>query len=976
MQGGEFQETRLVYFTNMSVRRGGLLFLPTVFGLALFFCQHPAAYAAGCEPSAPSASGYFFQATSTVEYSPDGYPTIHFSIEPRWSTGRSFTLSWHVLNDACESATVSDESFSLSLPPGTSLWSIRFASPSHFEIWDDANEVLVSSRDTLVVPPYSHIIFSGNIDRGASIFTAPAVPLKLGEEAPLLQESLPVPPGCPTGSASGYFFDPYERAEYVDGLLRVHLRLKSPYNDGRAFGSTAVGLDSSCVYPSFSIPVGETHLPAYLRYFSLRMVSSSHWGLWDDEKEEKLVCAGCEGDIPSTSSYVSWQAAIDGTASRLGTTPYPPTDTACVENCYSSVLFLPGLQASELFGSDGTRLWPPGLVHDNSRLALHPDGASREEGIYVGGITESVYGLDIYASFADTMDSLVRDGVIHEWTAYPYDWRRSVDEVVDTPTIREGGEEAYLVAEVERLAAASRTGKVTLVAHSNGGLVGKLLLTRLEALGKEDLVDTFIMVGTPQLGTPKALLTLLHGEGLPFNWFPFIFSQQESRDIGEHMPSAYGLLPSAEYFNQVIDPVAEFDPLSSLMAPFITAFGLGVSTYPEMKGFSLGVDGRGDPTSADVFTPNVLNEDLFERAESLHDVLDAWEPPSSVEVLQIVGWGVATVRGIEYTERDFSFFGCVTNCRYLDHEPLLTIDGDKTVVIESGATTSGRILYFDLQEFNKNKEDNINHLTLFESEPVRNLLERVLRNDSQSTSYIDSQLPTPELTTLPGLRIKVHSPVSLDIYDSEGRHTGIATSTLWGTPLISEEIPNSYYLEIGEGKYAGVPLHGGEIILRGSDEGTFTVEVEKVRGDSMLSATSFHGIPVVEGALVGLSVGENGDVGNVRMDIDADGILDAEVGPGEGLTPAELVAILQGMIRNLDLPEKKEKQLLKAVARVSKALEKEFKREWHKKVKTAVVLGRLQVQVKLYERLKILTRDEAAEIKGLIELLQKAMVQS
>jgi hypothetical protein len=51
----------------------------------------------------------------------------------------------------------------------------------------------------------------------------------------------------------------------------------------------------------------------------------------------------------------------------------------------------------------------------------------------------------------------------------------------------------------------------------------------------------------------------------------------------------------------------------------------------------------------------------------------------------------------------------------------------------------------------------------------------------------------------------MHSPVSLHLYDVEGNHTGIIENQGSSSDFVRFEatIPNSYYTEFGEVKYAG-----------------------------------------------------------------------------------------------------------------------------------------------------------------------------
>src|SRR3989338_9067581 len=125
-------------------------------------------------------------------------------------------------------------------------------------------------------------------------------------------------------------------------------------------------------------------------------------------------------------------------------------------------------------------------------------------------------------------------GVIAGYAVIPYDWRLSIPDILADGDLEET---------LRTLAASSQTGKVAIVAHSNGGLLTKALVS---ALGAEAsyLIDQLILVSVPQLGTPQAVGALLHGydTGLPFDWFPLTLSPERARDFAKNAPFAYHLL--------------------------------------------------------------------------------------------------------------------------------------------------------------------------------------------------------------------------------------------------------------------------------------------------------------------------------------------------------------------------------------------------------------------------------------------------
>jgi hypothetical protein len=210
-------------------------------------------------------------------------------------------------------------------------------------------------------------------------------------------------------------------------------------------------------------------------------------------------------------------------------TPPPPPPDPCVatHTCVSNVLFLPGIEGSQLYRPDynsGTdRLWEPNIDSDVQDLYMNPDGTSARSDIYtkeLGVIDELPDGENIYKSFIAKMDGLKTAGTINDWEPIAYDWRLSLDDILNYGNdiggrIYYSGDlratsTPYVIQELRRLAATSKTGKVSIVAHSNGGLVAKRLA---QLLGPEaaQLIDKLIFVAVPQAGTPMAIAADLHG---------------------------------------------------------------------------------------------------------------------------------------------------------------------------------------------------------------------------------------------------------------------------------------------------------------------------------------------------------------------------------------------------------------------------------------------------------------------------------
>ena len=82
------------------------------------------------------------------------------------------------------------------------------------------------------------------------------------------------------------------------------------------------------------------------------------------------------------------------------------TGESCVGDCFSNVLFLPGLQASRLYKEKNIlgaivedQLWEPNANSDVEALYLNVDGASKNSGIYTSDIIKET-NTPVSAGFA------------------------------------------------------------------------------------------------------------------------------------------------------------------------------------------------------------------------------------------------------------------------------------------------------------------------------------------------------------------------------------------------------------------------------------------------------------------------------------------------------------------------------------------------------------------------------------------------
>ncbi|MFA6159593.1 MAG: hypothetical protein WC678_00695 [Parcubacteria group bacterium] len=586
---------------------------------------------------------------------------------------------------------------------------------------------------------------------------------------------------------------------------------------------------------------------------------------YDDREGEFLIGASAVGGFSSTR----WALFPDGNA---------------------NVLFLPGIKASYLYkyGSSGEdQLWPPNYFGDDvSELALDENGESLED-VYAKDIIEQLpfIGKNIYKSFAEKLAELKENRDINDYSLFAYDWRRNVENI-------------EVIGEIERLAINSQNKKVTIIAHSNGGLLAKDAMRKLEEMGRADIIDKIIFVGTPQMGTPRAILSLLYGydEDLALG---SLMSRAEARKLVENMPGAYGLLPSEEYLNRLEEPLIDF----------FSGESIGKGDFEKFQNFLTGkIDGREKPDEDEVEKENILRENLLDQASLTHENLDEWEPPENVKAIQIAGWGLDTISGIKYSQKEkvncYSADGKLPSCAGSGeyepiYEPKWTVDGDEVVTAPSALMipekdNSVEKYWVDLWSYDDILTTGRNHGDIFEVSDLQEFLDNIIKNKYQSEELpenIKRYHPNPEdyNDAQPRIRMSLYSPLDIHLYDESNNHTGpkeITDENGNKKIIFEEEIPNSYYQQFGERKYVG--FSEGEKIrieLEGYADGAYTLKLEEVAfaeaGEEIISHTSFVNLPASKDTSAKLEISEAGlaNLSELQVDFDGDEQVDYSVIP-------------------------------------------------------------------------------------------------
>lgn len=581
-------------------------------------------------------------------------------------------------------------------------------------------------------------------------------------------------------------------------------------------------------------------------------------------------------------------------------------EAGCIENCYSNVIFFPGIKSSRLYmkGIYGTedKVWPPNYFgNDLKDMEMTKLGTSTNS-IYTNDVLDEVavpvIGGNIYKSFLNKLSGMKEDGTINDYESFAYDWRFDVESIAKNGTKYPNGALKSAVDDIVKLAENSKSKKVTIIAHSNGGLLAKAVMKELEDNDLTEKVDKIVFVATPQTGTPLAVLSLLYGYE-ESALFGTLISREDSRILVENMPGAYGLLPSAEYFKRSEDPIIKFDSKNTRYKNFSDVFGETIENENELSDFLTGKEGRVKPEDNEMEKENVLNEMLINQANEIHKKLDNWSAPANVQVFEIAGWGLDTVSGIKYTEKEE--YSCVAIAKIPScsatgkyepiYEPEFTVDGDGTVVTPSALMmpegNNFKRYWVDLYSYNDNTVFNIKHKDIIEINSIINFIVDEIESKSlDNYNYFYNNRPEDHIKSSPRLRMSMYSPLDIHLYDDRGNHTGPATIIINGEnkTVFEEGIPNSYYYQFGERKYVG--FEEGQHIkvkLEGYGMGAYTLKMEEIIaheiGEERENFAVFANLPTTQKTKVSFEFPAEGlaKMSELKADVDDDGKNDYEI---------------------------------------------------------------------------------------------------
>jgi hypothetical protein len=498
------------------------------------------------------------------------------------------------------------------------------------------------------------------------------------------------------------------------------------------------------------------------------------------------------------------------------------------------------------------------------------------------------------------------------------------------------------------------------------------MMLELEARGKAGLVDKIVFIGTPQLGTPKAIGTILHGYDQQ-KLGGYIIDDVVARDVIKNLPGAYSLLPSERYIAKSLKPLISFDT-SNVTSQMRSQYGTTVDSFSEFVGFLNGTEGR-QSVYDNISKPYIANTTMLQRAVLAHQSkLDSWQAPSGVALHNIIGVGLKTIDALEYrevTERTIcsaNIFGqitCNSPDKFIRPYAQFTQYGDETVTSISAEEGEGEKYYFDFVEYD---EDTVSlflesHADFIEVEEIQTLLANILTGATTTLEYTSATKPT--FTRVYEV-LAIDSPVLPLKTDTDGKRTGVIKVNDQITIL--EEIPDSEFLEFAGTKYIITPKDiDTTTTLRGIAHGSYTMTLATLSGSDEQTVQSRLVDATTTPSMVATFTNIAGAYSTVKTDLNGDGQIDAEsTVNGEIISPAPVTfETLRQQINALNLSKQREKPLTVLVD-VAQKLAVTTK---HKTISRAVsreTLKALSTLLVQYERKGWITRQNLQLLQGTI----------
>jgi len=510
------------------------------------------------------------------------------------------------------------------------------------------------------------------------------------------------------------------------------------------------------------------------------------------------------------------------------------------------VLIVPGILGTDITkGSE--KLWLD-LGHNFTDvgdqfmdpLQLNADLTPSDTGLTLGGVVsrETVdVGLGKLSIF-DYTDGLIKEfkdqGYVEgtDLFTFPYDWRYGVSGVFSNGQTNVD----LLRQKIADIAAQTGSSKVDVVAHSTGGLLVKKGVADHPS---DHHIGKAVFVGVPNAGAPKAAKVLLSGDSFGVPWL----ADSEMQKIAKNLPVAYDLLPSLQY---------------------VTTKGSYVKIVDQGLWGSSSRDLDFGQTTDFLLTDHQLNTLTSNGSQALHTAsFDNFDMRTAgVDLYSINGCKSGTIGNI-IERRQKDIFG---NLLVSYDQPQQT-SGDGTVPLESATNLpidAGHVYYALKADHGKMPSQN-------------GIRQKIVNLLSGSQLSVGSGLMTQDISQckLHGKAISIYSPVAIQVTDALGNRAGVAADG-----SVENSIPGANFEIMGEHKFVYLPDDEGQtytIALKGSGDGTFTLQNQNIANDQVTQTEVFTDLSVTT-ALLG-QVQMSSASTTLSLDDNGDGIIDQIVQP-------------------------------------------------------------------------------------------------
>ncbi|RUT38533.1 hypothetical protein EJP82_27140 [Paenibacillus anaericanus] len=496
------------------------------------------------------------------------------------------------------------------------------------------------------------------------------------------------------------------------------------------------------------------------------------------------------------------------------------SDEVSVKVYQDRIIFIPGIMGSELLANNkNDRVWLPDTLEvysDIAKIAMGKDGKS----IY--DISPGKPLLDWYMNFDDYFTKQN-----YKVINYGYDWRLSVKE------------NASLLKPIidKEINNKIPEGKIFVVAHSMGGLVATEYINQ----GNGKNIDKLITLGTPYLGAPKAVQIFETGQAAtPVQNYVIAGA---IRDVMPNIISAYQLLPTREYFINNNSYISREDK--------ITPKGKR-SHYEKTKIYGY------DSTIAFLKQRTWYNNQLMEETKKFHENLNVLKNLNSIDSYYIIGDQIPTVSEIVLANYEtYKEVSQVTDIK--------TALGDGTVPLKSANVKSqlksSKVYYI--------KEE---HGQLANNTDVQKQVLNILKNQP---NILASGKIHKEPNSISVLKLKIDdSPVTLDVYDLSGNHTGPINAEKYET-----KIPYGQYYEDSKTKFALLEEGNYNVRLKGTSLGIMNYSLVWTNGNDVEEKTiRFDEVEVTPTSIFTSGTNRDGQI-VLQIDDNGDGIIDRTLSP-------------------------------------------------------------------------------------------------